>query len=135
MKSSKRLLLNTSLNLRELTKYRKEEKMLLSYDLFDSLLEAEMDDWVYGGDVTQHLFYYYNNEVLDQTLLNTIRDEWHEEQLIDLEEDELHDLLDNKEDLIKYLVEETIIDSKDDIDEDSLFISTENPGRIAWKNK
>lgn len=109
--------------------------MLLSYDLFDSLLEAEIDDWVYGGDVTQHLFYYYNNEVLDQTLLNTIRDEWHEEQLIDLEEDELHDLLDNKEDLIKYLVEETIIDSKDDIDEDSLFISTENPGRIAWKNK
>lgn len=109
--------------------------MLLSYDLFDSLLEAEMGEWVYGGDVTQHLFEYYNNEVLDQKLLNTICDEWYEEQLIDLEEDELHDLLDNKEDLIQYLVEEMVVGYKVDIDEDSLFISTENPGRIAWKNK
>lgn len=109
--------------------------MLLSYDLFDDLLEAEMGDLVYGGDVTQHLFNYYDNEVLDQTLLNTIRNEWHEEQLIGLEDDDLHALLDNKEDLIRYLVEEAIIDSKSNIDEDSLFISTENLGRIAWKSR
>lgn len=110
--------------------------MELSYNQFDNIIEKTMGDFVFGGDVTEYLYNYYGNSVLDDELLIEITSRWHEETLwVDDDIDGIFDILhnQNKEQLIEWLTKQDYIEDVTSIHPDSLFISTENVGRFAWK--
>ena len=117
--------------------------MKIAYELFDQLIEAQMEDLVFGGDVTAHIYRYYSGEVdkirpvevLDEQLLDEVVNGWVE---VSIEYnfdscDDRDDLLDSPADVVQYLVDEQYIQQPENIVPGSLFISDENPGRIAWK--
>lgn len=114
--------------------------MKLSYDIFDALLQDKMSDMVFGGDVTKHIFNHYSDKVLDNNLLNVIQTQWvEEENVIQAQwvEEGLANItgVNDKEEIIKLLISDGSIQSRDDIEMDTLFISEENPGRVAYKRR